>query len=94
MKKKLILLLAVIAIISCKEDESQIPDPGTLNLTFENVINGTVLNLGDSYDNSSAETFTVNELKYIISNITLTRKDGTVFISARTKLLCDKRSRS
>lgn len=80
MKKTLTWLLTILVIVACKEDESQTPDPGTLNLTFENVINGTLLNLGDSYENSSSESFTVNELKYIISNITLTRKDGSLVI--------------
>lgn len=80
MKKALILLFALTLIMSCKEDETQTPQPGTLNLTFENVINGSLLTLGESYDNSSAETFSVNELKYIISNITLTRKDGSLLI--------------
>ena len=80
MKKTLIILLTAMAIIACKEDESQTPDPGILNLTFENVINGTPLNFGDSHVNTSSETFRVNELKYIISNITLTRKDGSIVI--------------
>lgn len=80
MKKTLILLFAALALLACKEDETQTPDPGTLNLTFENVINGTLLNLGDSHDNSSSETYTITELKYIISNITLTRKDGSLVI--------------
>jgi len=80
MKKTIIILLAAIAITACKEDESQTPDPGILNLTFENVINGSPLNFGDSHVNTSLETFTVNELKYIISNITLTRKDGSIVV--------------
>ena len=80
MKKTLILLITLLAIIACKEDESQTPNPGTLNLTFENVINDTALNLGDNYSNNSLESYTINELKYIISNITLTRKDGSLLI--------------
>jgi len=80
MKKTFLILLATIAITACKEDETQVQNPGTLNLTFENVIDDTTLNLGDSYINSSSETYTINELKYIISNITLTRKDGSLEI--------------
>lgn len=80
MKKTFILLLSAMALIACKEDESQTQDPGTLNLTFQNVVNNAPLNLGDSYLNSSSETFTVSELKYIISNITLTRKDGGLVV--------------
>lgn len=80
MKKTLTILLAALTIMACKEDETQTPNPGTLNLTFENVVNGDLLNLGDSYENNSAETYTINELKYIISNITLTRKDGSLVV--------------
>ena len=80
MKKTLFILLTIIAITACKEDESQTQELGTLNLTFENVVDGAPLKLGDSYSNKSLETYTVSELKYIVSNITLTRKDGTLLI--------------
>ena len=73
MKKIFLTLLAVTTILSCKEDETQSLDPGTLNLTFNNSIT-----LGESYSNTSGESYTVNELKYIISNVMLTRKDGSV----------------
>jgi hypothetical protein len=75
MKKILLITLVITTILSCKEDETQTPDPGTLNLTFNNTIT-----LGDSYTNTSGESYTINELKYIISNITLTRKDGSVVV--------------
>jgi len=75
MKRIFIIALAIATMFSCKEDEAQIQEPGTLNLSFDNTIN-----LGESYTNTSGESYTVNELKYIISNITLTRKDGSVVI--------------
>lgn len=75
MKKIFLTLLAITTILSCKEDETQMLDPGTLNLTFNNTIT-----LGESYNNTSGESYTVNELKYIISNIVLTRKDGSLIL--------------
>ena len=57
------------------------PDPGSLNLVFENVVNGAPLTMTPAtYTNSSNETYTVNELKYIISNITLIKADNTTYI--------------
>lgn len=85
MKKVLFILLAAIAITACKEDELQIQNPGTLNLTFENVINEIPLKLGDNYSNNSLENYTISELKYIISNITLTRKDGSLLVYPQDK---------
>jgi len=42
MKKTLFILLTIIAITACKEDESQTQELGTLNLTFENVVDGVI----------------------------------------------------
>lgn len=77
MKKALVILLIAIIFNACKEDEAQVQNPGTLNLTFRNVVNESLLSIGKSYTNNSSETYTINELKYIISNISLTRKNGS-----------------
>ncbi len=69
-----------MAALSCKEDETQTQDPGTLNLTFENTVGTELLNLGNNYTNTSGEDYSIQELKYIISNITLRRKDGSVVV--------------
>ncbi len=80
MKKIFLIALLTIAALSCKEDETQIQNPGTLNLTFENAVGTELLSLGNSYTNSSGEGYSIQELKYIISNITLTRKDGSLVV--------------
>lgn len=75
-----LLAVAICVLTSCKEDESSSLNPGTLNLTFENRIAESPLILGETYTNTSNENYRVSELKYIISNITLRRKDGSLFI--------------
>lgn len=63
------------------EPGSIVQDPGSLNLTFENVVIGTSISMNPtSYTNSSNETYTISELKYIISNITLIKSDNTEYI--------------
>jgi len=81
---KYVTLLAGIAmlLIGCDNDESTTtPDPGNLTLSFENTVNGAALSMpAANYTNASNETYTVSELKYIISNIRLTTSDNTTFI--------------
>lgn len=79
MKKIFILLLSTFALLSCDNDDEN-KEPGALEFRFENKIVSENLSLGTAYTNSSNENYIVNELKYIISNITLTRKDGSQFI--------------
>ncbi len=71
-------MIAVLAIISCKEDDNTIV--GAVNLNFSNTINDEpiVLNTG-SYTNQSNETYTISELKYIVSNIVLIKENGDEF---------------
>ncbi len=80
MKKLFIILSISILTLSCNEDgESVSQDYGALNLTFTNTVNDAALQLNSSsYINNSDENYSVSELKYIISNIELTRSDNTV----------------
>jgi hypothetical protein len=91
MKKIFALLFVTASILSCGNDDQEgvKKTPGSLELNFIHTVgnigsNGNggtdILQLGNTYQNSSAESYTVTELKYIISNITLKRKDGSEFI--------------
>lgn len=70
-----------LALFSCtdKDDES-ITGEGNLKLEFDNVYNANNLAFDTPYVNSNAEVVKINKLKYIISNIVLTKADGTTFI--------------
>ena len=81
MKKINILVLVFLAIISCKEDDTNTDTQlGTLDLQFVNTINSNPIILNtESYTNLSNETYTISELKYIISNIVLIKENGEEF---------------
>lgn len=82
MKKIYTFLFIAASFLSCGNDDQDDAKktPGSLELNFVHSVGSEGLQLGNTYQNTSSESFTVNELKYIISNITLTRKNGTEFI--------------
>lgn len=81
MKKIIALFAFATLLVSCNEDKDDTTEQlGSLNLVFENTVGDQPLVLNDrSYENASGEEYQVSELKYIISNIELTRADNTVF---------------
>ncbi|WP_420571544.1 MbnP family protein [Kordia sp.] len=73
------LLLLIIAS-SCNNDSNAI-ETSAMEITFDNRISATQdLNLGTTaFINQNNESIVTNELKYIISNISLTQDNGTVY---------------
>lgn len=82
MKKIVTLLLITVSLLGCGNDDQDDANKtsGSVELNFIHAVGSDGLQLGSTYQNSSSESFTITELKYIISNITLTRKNGTEFI--------------
>lgn len=80
MKKIIAFFAFATLLVSCNEDKDDTSEEfGSLNLVFENSVGDQPLNLNsDVYLNASGEAYRVSELKYIISNIELTRSDNTV----------------
>lgn len=81
MKKIAIILLISVGMLSCKSDDSQPQDnPGDVTINFTNKVGTDNLTLDTvTYTNSSAETYEVSELKYIISNIVFIDASGNEF---------------
>ncbi len=78
MKKIIYLICLSLFMYSCKDDDNP---TGSLSLQFTNVVGTSALTLEtENYTNTSNETYTVSELKYIISNITLIKASGEEFI--------------
>lgn len=75
-------LAAAFLFTSCKKDNNQ-PDgniKAELSIEFDNIAGDMNLHLNTgNYSNSSGESFTITELMYYISNISLTRADGSIF---------------
>ncbi|SEK80694.1 hypothetical protein SAMN04487910_1173 [Aquimarina amphilecti] len=83
MKKFTLILLALITLISCKDDDPNMdnnPKFGSLDIDFINKVGANLLILDtESYNNQSNESYTISELKYIISNIVLIKENGDEF---------------
>ncbi|WP_400190974.1 MbnP family protein [Hymenobacter sp. B81] len=80
-----LLLLASSALVSACHDEGSAPEPepapGRFNLHFDHVAGGSplVLNTGE-YTTGQGETFRVSDLRYYVSNLHLTRADGSTWV--------------
>jgi hypothetical protein len=77
----LILLAAAGSLLSgCKKDPDSQPTFGNVSFAMENMVGTKDLALdGTAYTTASGETFTVTTLKYYISNIKLTKTDGSIY---------------
>ena len=92
MKFNLIKIVAIMAIIvtmvSCSNNQNTdtITGNGKLELEFDNVFGNANLIL-NSQDNvtSQGETLKVSDVKYIVSNIVLTKEDGSTFIYPKSE---------
>jgi len=82
MKLKYILAAFTVAtaFVSCSNDDaaSNVSGTGTLNVEFDNAFAGDDLLLNSqTYITSQNEVLKVSTVKYIVSNIVLTKDDGT-----------------
>lgn len=73
--------------------ESAAPAAAQLHLQLTHTVDGNMLNVQQAYQNHFGESFTVNRLKYYVSNIELLRGGGRVPL-ANTYFLIDEASDS
>ncbi|PWS28975.1 hypothetical protein DHW03_03840 [Pedobacter yonginense] len=88
----LALLCPLIFLTSCKKnDDTVTPDTkSTFTMEFENQVNGAPLVLNTtSYKNAKGEDFKINIFKYYVSNIKLSKADGTVYLIPESYFLID-----
>ena len=80
-----ICISALLSLNSCSDSsissEPVAADGGKLRIEFDNVVGdkNLVLN-GVNYKNAAGEDFVVTKFNYFISNIKLTKSDGSVFV--------------
>lgn len=73
-------LLLCVSIISCSSDDENLDgQTGTLTLKFDNSVGDQDFIFGTSYNKSNNESYKLNTLKYIISNIRVKDSDGNTF---------------
>lgn len=83
MKFQLKNIAAVVAIaislFSCSKDDEIISGEGNLKLEFDNSYGDKNFAFDTEYTNSNGEKVKATKLKYIVSNIVLTKADGSTF---------------
>lgn len=82
--KNIVAAVAItLAFTSCSNDEEtpiqDVSGTGNLTLEFDNVYNGANFAFNTPYSNTNGEIVSVSKIKYIVSNIVLTREDGSTF---------------
>ncbi|WP_269225845.1 MbnP family protein [Flavobacterium eburneipallidum] len=84
--KTLILLVTVTLIASCTNDNDDTSTTGKIALKFDNSYGSNDLIL-DTQTNTTAnnEKLKINLVKYIVSNIVLTKEDGTTYTYPKAK---------
>jgi hypothetical protein len=95
--KKLFLAVSIVAVVitGCKKDPKEEPTTstattGSLRFEFENMMDTLDLVLDTvNYVNANNDTFTVSKVKYYISNIRLTKSDGSYFYEPNSYHLID-----
>jgi hypothetical protein len=92
--KKIILgmAFAILTISACKkEQEIEITGSGKLKFEFENAVNNTPLVLNtQNYINALGESFNVSMFKYYVSNLELTKADGSIYKVPENYFLIDQ----
>lgn len=78
-------LLLCISIISCSSDDDMSSEDltgqkGTLSLKFDNGVGDQDFIFGTTYNKSNGESYKLETLKYIISNIRVKDEDGNIFM--------------
>lgn len=74
----LVLMIFVLTFQACKNDDNPQPTESAVLFKFEHYIDGNPLTFNQIlYTNAFGNKYSVETLKYFISNIRLTRDDGT-----------------
>jgi hypothetical protein len=83
-KIAILVALPMVIFISCKKEKTEPvyneQNLAPLSVEFDNIVGGQNLNLNSStYTNAAGETYTVSLLQYFISNIVVSKADGTQY---------------
>lgn len=89
--KSIISCLLLLTFLSCKQGKIITPtENGTFTLEFENLVNEIPLVLGtQTYKNANGDNFNISVFKYYVSNISLTKDDGTIYKIPESYILVD-----
>lgn len=82
MKQFIFCLFLAITLQSCSSDDDNVPNPISLTFAFSHVWEDTPIN-GDDFNqlkftNQSGELLSIERLRYLVSDVTLTHQSGAV----------------
>lgn len=80
LKKSIAILAVAISLASCSKSDDTISGTGNLKIEFENGFADNALVIGSAtVPTSQNEVLKISSVKYIVSNIVLTKEDGSTF---------------
>lgn len=87
------LLCPILLLSACKKNAEELPEDAKSSFTieFEHQVNGAALALNTTtYKNARGEDFKINVFKYYVSNIKLTKTDGSSYLIPESYFLIDE----
>lgn len=84
----ILALPMILFFFSCTNTDVLEPSPdevGSLSLEFEHLVGSLPLVLENEYQRANGETFRISTLNYYVSNIILSKEDGSTFIVPQEK---------
>lgn len=87
LKNTIAALAMTITLVSCTNDDTNnISGKGSLAIEFDNIFNGADLILDTQANTTSQdEVLKIGTIKYIVSNIVLTKEDGTTVVYPKSE---------
>lgn len=89
LKNTFAILAVTLVLTACSDnddDTTTISGEGKLEVEFDNVFGGADLILNSQANvTSQGETLKISDIKYIISNIILTKEDGSTFVYPKSE---------
>ncbi len=100
MKNSLILLgLIILSFLGCKKDKEDIavpaPTTGNIVFVFKNEVDGVPVQMGPmNFTNEAGNVYSIDYLKYYISNIVFINSDGSEFKANNYELIDEDKNES
>jgi hypothetical protein len=79
--KKLLMLTLILSLLGCDDNDTDTVRFGTIDINFNHYWDGVEVTSSDfnseTYINANNDVLTISKLRYLVSNITLHKPDGT-----------------
>ena len=88
LKHTIAIIATAFLFTSCSnedDDKETISGQGSITLEFDNVFKTANFAFNTNYTNSNGEVLNVSKLKYIVSNIVLTKEDGSTYVVPKSE---------